>query len=176
MHRRAVSLCLLACFALTFSFAGAQARTAAPAKSKLQPAAEPAIANYLSSRINGKRLPYGDRATDDNGVQYRVEFDEMILSIRAKHEFRASLRYRQTLAAKGQMIGRDPLQKMTVYGTWTAAGNSIRFVPDPKRGGDGLRILNGTFNGGTIEVPFDYRNGSVSRRANVVVIRNDNII
>ncbi len=176
MHRRAVSLCLLLCFALTFSFAGAQVPIAVPAKSKSTRAAEPAIANYLSSRINGKRLPYGDRATDDNGVQYRVEFDEMILSIRSKHEFRASLRYRQTLAAKGQMIGRDPLQKMTVYGTWTTAGNLIRFVPDPKRGGEGLRILNGTFNGGTIEVPFDYRNGSVSRRANVVVIRNDNII
>ena len=176
MDRRAVSLCLFACFALTFSFAGAQAPTAAPAKSKWPVAPEPAIANYLSSRINGKRLPYGDRATDDNGVQYRIEFDEMILSIRAKHEFRASLRYRQTLAAKGQLVGRDPLQKMTVYGTWTAAGKLIRFVPDPKRGGDGLRILNGTFNGGTIEVPFDYRNGSVSRRANVIVIRNDNII
>ena len=176
MLRRAVLPCLLACSALTFSFARAQAPMAAPAKSKLQRATEPAIANYLSSRINGKRLPYGDRATDDHGVQYRIEFDEMILSIRAKHEFRASLRYRQTLAAKGEMVGRDPLQKMTVYGTWTAVGNAIRFVPDPKRGGDGLRILNGTFNGGTIEVPFDYRNGSVSRRANVVVIRNDNII
>ena len=176
MDRRVVSHCLLACFALTYSFASAQTPKAAAAKAKLPSAAEPAIANYQSSRINGKRLPYGDRATDDNGVQYRVEFDEMILSIRPKHEFRASLRYRQTLAAKGQMIGRDPIQKMTVYGTWTAAGNLIRFVPDPKRGGDGLRILNGTFNGGTIEVPFDYRNGSVSRRANVVVIRNDHII
>jgi len=176
MLRRAVLPCLIACSAHAFSFARAQVPTAVPSKSKLSRAVEPAIANYQSSRINGKRLPYGDRATDDNGVQYRIEFDEMILSIRPKHEFRASLRYRQTLAAKGEMVGRDPLQKMTVYGTWTSAGNSIRFVPDPKRGGDGLRILNGTFNGGTIELPFDYRNGSVSRRANVVVIRNDNII
>ncbi len=176
MLRRAVLPRLIAFLALAFSFARAQVPTAVPAKSKLSRTGEPAIANYQSSRINGKRLPYGDRATDDNGVQYRIEFDEMILSIRPKHEFRASLRYRQTLAAKGEMVGRDPLQKMTVYGTWTAAGSSIRFVPDPKRGGDGLRILNGTFNGGTIELPFDYRNGSVSRRANVVVIRNDNII
>lgn len=176
MLHRAILPCLIASLALTFSFAGAQMPAAVPSKSKLSRALEPAIANYQSSRINGKRLPYGDRATDDNGVQYRIEFDEMILSIRPKHEFRASLRYRQTLAAKGEAIGRDPLQKMTVYGTWSASGNSIRFVPDPKRGGDGLRILSGTFNGGTIEVPFDYRNGSVSRRANVVVIRNDNII
>jgi hypothetical protein len=108
-------------------------------------------------------------------VQYVIEFDELILSIRPNREFRASLKYRQTLAAKGAQIGSDPLQKMVVYGTWAVVGKELRFVPDPKRGGNGLRILTGTFSGREIDVPFDYRNGSVSRRASVILIRDDHI-
>ena len=137
---------------------------------------EPAPASYLSTRLNGKPLPFADRATDDAGVQYLIEFDELILTLRANHEFRASLRYRQTLASKGERIHRDPIQKMTVYGTWTVLGGGLHFTPDPNRGGSGLSMLTGTFAGPRIEVPFDYRNGTVTRRASVVVVRNDNII
>jgi hypothetical protein len=140
------------------------------------PTAEPAPASYLSGRINDKPPPMTDRATDENGVQYLIEFDELILTLRANHEFRAALRYRQTLAAKGDRLGRDPIQKMTVYGTWSVVSGELRFVPDPKRGGSGLRILAGTFGGNRIELPFDYRNGTVSRRARVVLVRNDNIV
>ncbi len=136
---------------------------------------EPGLASYVSKTINAKPLPLIDRASDDKGVQYLIEFDELILSIRPNHEFRAALRYRQTLASKGSQITQDPLQKMVVYGTWSAAGNQLKFVPDPKRGGDGLRILSGTFKDREIDVPFDYRNGSVSRRANVVLMRDDHI-
>ena len=124
----------------------AQAPTAAPAGAP-QRASEPAVASYVSQRLNGKPLPVTDRVTDDKGVQYLIEFDELILTLRPKHEFRAALKYRQTLAAKGERIGQDPLQKMTVYGTWSVVGTELRFVPDPKRGGEGLRILTGTFSG-----------------------------
>ena len=138
-------------------------------------AAEPAVASYVSSRINSKPPPMTDRATDDSGVQYLIEFDELILSIRGNHEFRAALRFRQTLAAKGGHLSRDPIQKMTVYGTWSVGAGELRFVPDPKRGGSGLRILSGTFGGNHIDVPIDYRNGTVSRRANVVLVKNAHI-
>ena len=139
------------------------------------PRAEPAIANYVSWRLNNKILPVTDRASDSTGTQFLIEFDELILSIRPNHEFRASLRYRQTLASRGMKPGQDPIRKMTVYGTWAAVGKELRFVPDPRRGGSGLDILAGTFALTRIDVPFDYRNGSVVRRANVVLIRNDNI-
>src|ERR1017187_2892505 len=136
---------------------------------------EPAIANYVSWRLNDKILPVTDRASDSTGTQFLIEFDELILSIRPNHEFRASLRYRQTLASRGMKPGQDPIQKMTVYGTWAAVDKELQFVPDPRRGGSGLDILAGTFALTRIDVPFDYRNGSVVRRANVVLIRNDNI-
>lgn len=157
---------------------------AAPATKAAAPVAHPAPAtpaepgrgSYVSSRLNGKALPVTDLATDDRGVRFLIEFDELILTVRPNHEFRAALRYRQTLAAKGDRIGRDPIQKMTVYGTIVSMGdNGLRFVPDPKRGGQGLRILDGTFAGRTIDVPFDYRNGSVSRRAQVLLVLNPNI-
>ena len=138
-------------------------------------AAAPAAASYVSQRINGKPLPVVDRASDDQGVQYLIEFDELILALRPNHEFRAALKYRQTLAAKGAQTGQDPLQKMIVYGRWAVAGTELHFVPDPKRGGNGLRILTGTFRGREIDVPFDYRNGSVSRRAAVTLFRDDHI-
>lgn len=146
-----------------------RAQSAAPTTATGK-AAEPRQASYLSSRLNNKPLPVTDRASDDRGVQYLIEFDELILTILPRHEFRAALRYRQTLASKGSQIGRDPIQKMNVYGTWSAAGSNIRFVPDPKRGGEGLRILDGTFAADRIQVPFDYRNGSVQRRAEVLLL------
>jgi hypothetical protein len=158
----------------------ASGQTASPPAASGQTAsppheAEPAVASYVSSRINAKPLPVIDRATDPGGVRYLIEFDELILTIRANHEFRASLRYRQTLAAKGDKLGLDPIQKMTVYGTWSVVNGELRFVPDPKRGGNDLRILSGTFSGNRIDVPFDYRNGTVLRHATVVLLRNDNI-
>jgi hypothetical protein len=137
--------------------------------------AEPPVASYVSQRINGKPLPMTDRVNDDTGVQYLIEFDELILGILPHHEFRAALRYRQTLASKGVKMGQDPLQKMVVYGTWSVVGTELRFVPDPKRGGNGLNILTGTFSAREIDVPFDYRNGTVSRRASVVLLRDDSI-
>jgi hypothetical protein len=140
-----------------------------------QAPAEPAVASYVSKTINTKRLPVTDRVTDDKGVQYLIEFDELILAIQPKHQFRAALKYRQTLASKGSAMDQDPLQKMVVYGSWSVVGSELRFVPDPNRGGSGLRILTGTFKDREIDVPFDYRNGSVSRRASVVLIRDDNI-
>jgi hypothetical protein len=156
-------------------FVAAAAFAQAPAAVQPPALKEPAVASYVSQRLNGKPLPMTDHASDDNGVQYVIEFDELIIAIRPNHEFRASLRYRQTLATKGSQIGRDPIQKMIVYGTWSVVGTELRFVPDPKRGGSGLRILTGTFNGKEIDVPFDYRNGTVSRRAAVVLIRDDSI-
>jgi hypothetical protein len=147
----------------------------APATASTRPA-EPAEASYVSHRLNAKPLPVTDKVTDSAGVQYVIEFDELILSIRPKHEFRAALRFRQTLASKGAHIGQDPMQKMVVYGTWAVVGTELRFVPDPKRGGNGLRILTGTFSKNEIDVPFDYRNGTVTRRAQVVLLRDDRII
>lgn len=138
-------------------------------------AAEPVLASYVSSRLNGKPLPVTDRASDSTGTQYLVEFDELILSLRANHEFRASLRFRQELAVKGERLRQEPIQKTTIYGSWSAAGGQLRFVPDPSRGGSGLSILGGTYNGPRIEVPFDYRNGSVYRRATVVLVKDDSI-
>ena len=160
----------LLCPSLFAGALSAQAPAAASAR-----AAEPAVASYVSQRLNGKPLPVTDRVTDDKGVQYLIEFDELVLTIRANHEFRASLKYRQTLAAKGARIGQDPLEKMIVYGTWSVVGAELRFVPDPKRGGSGLQILTGSFHGKEIDVPFDYRNGSVARRAAVILLRDDHI-
>lgn len=174
-------------FALALAARGAFAQVAAPASQPpprpagavpADPArsVEPALGNYLSSRLNGKPLPVVDRASDAAGMQYLIEFDELILSIRANHEFRAALRYRQTLAARGERLSRDPIQKMIVFGTWAVADGELRFTPDPNRGGSGLRILSGRSSGSRVEVPFDYQNGTVSRRANVVLIRDESII
>ena len=178
--RSRLSAMLAFCTLLDATRVGGQSPPpAAPARAASTAAApsltEPAIANYVSWRLNNKILPVTDRASDSTGTQFLIEFDELILSIRPNHEFRASLRYRQTLASRGMKPGQDPIQKTTIYGAWSVKGKELRFVPDPKRGGSGLNILSGTFAGTRIDVPFDYRNGSLVRRATVVLIRNDNI-
>ncbi len=150
------------------------ARAAQPARAATDTA--PAIGTYVSSRLDGKRLPVKDFADDDHGTRYLIEFDELVVTLRASGEFRAALRYRQTLAPKGVLTSQEPLQRMIVYGTWSRAGRELRFVPDPRRGGEGLTILNGTFTGRTITVPFDYRNGGVMRHATVLLVFDPSII
>lgn len=134
-----------------------------------------AMGTFVSSRLDGKKLPVRDLATDDQGVQYLIEFAELVLSLKANGEFRAGLRYRQTLARKGERTSDEPLQRMTVYGTWVREGSALRFVPDPKRGGEGLRILAGSAAGKSITLPFDYQNGRISRRATVLLIYDPKI-
>jgi len=137
------------------------------------PTVGPATASYVAVSVNGGKLPSRDKVSDKDGTQYVVEFDELVLALRPGYQFRAALRYRQTLALKGSALGRDPIQRMTVYGRYEVQGNALRFVPDPKRGGKGIEILDGTFTPGRIDVPFFYRNGQVSRRAQVVLKRDD---
>jgi hypothetical protein len=134
--------------------------------------AGPPLASYVATSVNGGKLPSTDQVTDQAGTRYLVEFDELVLAIRSGNQFRASLRYRQSLAVKGSAITREPIQSMTVYGRYEVRGNALRFVPDPKRGGRGIEILDGTFSGGRIDVPFWYRNGQVSRQAQVVLKRD----
>ncbi len=151
----------------------AQAPRATPATSAAPAApAGPALASYVAISVNGGKLPSTDVVTDQHGTRYLVEFDELVLAIRAGSQFRASLRYRQSLAEKGSAMQREPIQSMTVYGRYVATGNALRFIPDPKRGGKGIEILDGTFEGSRIDVPFWYRNGQVSRKAQVVLRRD----
>ena len=154
-----------------FTSAGASAQQAPPASADTGLV----MGTFVSSRLDGKKLPVTDLATDDQGVQYVIEFAELQLNMKVSGEFRAALRYRQTLAAKGQRTTTEPLQRMKLFGTWYREGASIRFVPDPKRGGEGLRILAGTAAGKTIAVPFDYQNGRVTRRANVILVYDPKI-
>jgi len=177
VHLRAAAFACVAAIAATEQAGppGTGAAGRGPSSGAATPA-DPALGAYQSQRLNGKRLPVTDRATDDQGTQYLIEFDELILALRPKGEFRAALRYRQTLAIKGDQLSRDPIQKMTVYGSWTVANGVIHFVPDPARGGKGLRILDGTLSERMIDVPFDYRNGRVTKRASVTLVYNPNII
>lgn len=149
---------------LVGTLAGAQSPPAATA---------PALASYVAESVNGGKLPSVDRVSDKDGTQYLVEFDELVIALRPGNQFRAALRYRQTLALRGSAIGRDPIQRMTVYGRYEVHGNTLRFIPDPQRGGKGIDILDGTFAARRIDVPFFYRNGQVSRRAQVVLKRDD---
>lgn len=156
------------------SFAAASLAAAQGSASAPQPTSPgPATASYVAATVNGGKLPSTDQVTDADGARYLVEFDELVLSIRPNFQFRAALRYRQALAVKGIAMGREPIQSMTVYGRYEVRGSQLRFIPDPKRGGRGIEILDGTYAGRTIQVPFWYRNGSVSRQAQVLLKRDD---
>jgi hypothetical protein len=161
-RRLAIAACALSGASRTTL--GAQGAPPAPAG--------PALASYVSVSVNGGKLPSTDLVTDTHGTRFLVEFDELVLAIRGGNQFRASLRYRQSLAEQGATMRREPIQSMTVYGRYEANGNALRFIPDPKRGGKGIEILDGTFTAGRIDVPFWYRNGQVARKAQVVLRRD----
>lgn len=171
---------VLAHAVLTYAAALASAPGLACAQGVREPRATvdtaPAIGTYVSSRLDGKKLPVKDLADDDKGTRFLIEFDELVLTLRANGEFRAALRYRQTLAPRGVAVTQEPLQRMIVYGTWQRTGRDLRFAPDPKRGGEGLTILNGTFTARSVTLSFDYRNGGVARRATVLLLYDPSII
>ena len=133
-----------------------------------RPAAAQATGSYLALRIDQSPLPLADRVTDTDGTTYLIEFDRMVLSLRAESRFRAIVRFRRTLtSAAGQARGGGraaPLQTMTVTGRYAVTGTTIRFTPDASEETRGLRILDGRIESRTrIAVPFDYRNGRVTR-------------
>ena len=124
---------------------------------------------YLADRIDQSVLPMTDRVTDPQGTTYLVEFERLVLSLRSGNRFRAVVRFRRTLTAAGgstrSLARTSPVQSMTVNGTFAVTGSAIRFTPDPSADTQGLQMLDGTVeSSGRIAVPFDYRNGAVTRR------------
>jgi len=147
------------------------------------PVALPAqtLGAYLADRIDQAPLPMTDRVTDPQGTTYLVEFERLVLSLRNGNRFRAVVRFRRTLTSVGgstRTLARStPVQSMTVNGTFAVVGRAIRFTPDPSADTQGLQMLDGTVeSSGRIAVPFDYRNGAVSRRRILRLTHAPNIL
>lgn len=123
--------------------------------------------SYLALRIDEAVLPLADRVTDGDGTTYLVQFDRMVLSLRAGNRFRAAVRFRRTLTTGDGRAGQRqaPIQSMTVTGRYEVTGKAIRFIADESKDLQGVRMLDGAIEGPRrIAVPFDYRNGAVERR------------
>ena len=132
-------------------------------------------------RIDDAALPLADRVTDADGTTYLVEFERLVLSLRAGNRFRASVRFRRTLTTSDERTRTSsrtaPIQSMTVSGTYAVTGKEIRFIPDSTGDSRGLRMLGGTVIGPQrISLPFDYRNGAVQRHRVLELHRRDDIL
>jgi hypothetical protein len=126
-----------------------------------------ATGSYLALKIDESPLPLSDRVTDIDGTTYLVEFERMVVSLRAGNKFRASVRFKRSLTTSDARSGTRsaPIQSMTVTGRYEVTGKEIRFVADSTSDTKGVSMLNGTIEGPQrISLPFDYRNGAVQRR------------
>jgi hypothetical protein len=126
-----------------------------------------AVGSYLALRIDESPLPLADRVTDTDGTTYLVEFERMVVSLRAGNKFRASVRFKRSLTTSDARAGtrNAPIQSMTVTGRYEVTGQEIRFIADSTSETKGVSMLNGTIEGPQrISLPFDYRNGAVQRR------------
>ena len=135
---------------------------AVPATARAQ-----AVGSYLALRIDDAPLPLADRVTDTDGTTYVVEFERMVLSLRAGNKFRAAVRFRRSLTTADTRTGSRtaPIQSMTVTGRYEVTGKEIRFIADSSSDTKGVKMLNGTIDGPQrLSLPFDYRNGAVQRR------------
>ncbi len=135
---------------------------AVPATARAQ-----AVGSYLALRIDDAPLPLADRVTDTDGTTYVVEFERMVLSLRAGNKFRAAVRFRRSLTTADTRTGSRtaPIQSMTVTGRYEVTGTEIRFIADSSSDTKGVKMLNGTIDGlQRLSLPFDYRNGAVQRR------------
>ena len=164
---------------------GAQERPAQERPAPVRPPPEQRVASalpigtFLAARIDREELPVTDRVVDEDGTLYLIEFDRLVLTLRADFTFRASVRYRRSLfVADPRGRGRTtPLQTMTVTGRWDLANKQIRFTPDPGGDSKGLRMLAGTVGSvRELTVPFHYRNGTQERERTLVLRRRDDIL
>jgi hypothetical protein len=134
---------------------------------------------FLASRIDASPLPLTDRVTDTDGTTYLVEFDRMVLSLRAGNRFRASVRFRRTLHSRDPR-GRDratPIQSMTVNGSYAIVNGEVRFTPDPSKETSGLRMLSARLDGTRrLSMPFHYRNGTAERQRTLLLVRQDDVL
>lgn len=157
-------------------WASAQAVGAAPADGA---APRRLDGTFAAARIDREPLPLEDRVVDEDGTEYLIEFDRLVLSLRGDARFRASVRFRRTLYANDPR-GRDrrtPLQSLTVTGTYVIDGDSIRFTPDPSEETRGLRMLAGAVRSTReLLVPFRYRNGTQERLRTLILQRRDDIL
>ena len=147
-----------------------------------QPAAPapraPIAGTFVAERIDASPLPLTDRVTDVDGTTYLVEFDRLVLSLRAGNRFRASVRFRRTLYSRDPR-GRDratPIQSVTVSGSFALLNGELRFIPDPSKEAAGLRMVTARVDGtGRLSMPFDYRNGSTERHRTLTLVRQDDV-
>ena len=126
-----------------------------------------AVGSYLALKIDDAPLPLADRVTDTDGTTYLVEFERMVLSLRAGNKFRAAVRFKRSLSTSDSRAGSRsaPIQSLTVTGRYEVTGKEIRFTPDSTSDSRGVNMLNGTIDGAQrLSLPFDYRNGAVQRR------------
>lgn len=137
------------------------------------------VGTFMATRIDREPLPLTDRVEDDDGSVYVIEFDRMILALRADRTFRATVRYRRTLFSS-DLRGRSrgaPLQNMSVTGTYEVVDGVIRFTPDPSNETRGLRMLAGDVRSTReLIIPFSYRNGNQARDRTLVMGRRDDIL
>lgn len=142
-------------------------------------AAAQAAGSYLAMRIDQAALPLADRVTDAEGTTYLVEFDRLVLSLRAGNRFRAAVRFRRTLTSSDRraQARQAPIQSLTVTGTYAVTDGDIHFTPDSTGETRGLRMLAGRVESASrISVPFTYRNGTVQRRRVLELHRRDDIL
>ena len=126
-----------------------------------------AVGSYLAFKIDDAPLPLADRVTDTDGTTYLVEFERMVLSLRAGNKFRAAVRFKRSLSTSDSRARSRsaPIQSLTVTGRYEVTGKEIRFIPDSTSDTRGVNMLNGTIDGAQrLSLPFDYRNGAVQRR------------
>lgn len=167
--------------ALGFSAAlAAQGRVLArPDAVESAPARRAITGTFMASRIDREELPVTDRVIEDDGTEYLIEFDRLILSLRDDQRFRASIRYRRTLFSSDPR-GRaraTPLQTITVTGSYLVVGDEIRFTPDESSETRGLRMQVATIaTPRSISLPFHYRNGSRERDRTLVMQKRDDIL
>src|SRR5688572_12007686 len=94
------------------------------------PARAQQVGSYLAMRIDQSPLPLADKVTDEDGTEYLVEFERLVLSLRSGNRFRAAVRFKRTLATAGARSRTAPIQSMTVTGRYEITGTSIRFLAD----------------------------------------------
>ena len=143
------------------------------------PAGAQGAGSFMAMKIDKAALPLSDRVTDDEGTTYLVEFERLVLSLRAGNRFRASVRFRRTIISSDPraQARETPIQSLTVSGTYVVAGGELRFTPDSTGDGKGMRMLAGRVESkDRISVPFTYRNGSVQRRRVPELVRRDDIL
>jgi hypothetical protein len=119
---------------------------------------------YVVTHVNAKPLPIADRLPSSNDMEQAVRLEEGVLRLRPDGRYVVAVRFHRALVRRGAGMPTTPVMDESSAGRFTIRGNSITFIPDPKKRSRTSPVAGEVRGPGRITVPVVYHDANYERK------------